>query len=166
VVSVSRSRTEFAPSSPKVSENANPDISMIILDTSGIVAAYNRCEAEHAAARDLLTATTEPLAVTPLVLAEVDYLSTKYLGVPGAVTLLTELDRPATVASFGNEDLRTATALLARYQDLRLGLTEAANVVVAARYKTTRLFSLDGHYLAVRPQDGAAFTLLPAQSRP
>lgn len=135
---------------------------MIILDTSGIIAAYNRREAEHAAARDLLTATTEPLAVTSLVLAEVDYLSTKYLGVPGAVTLLTELDRMATVASFGNEDLRTATALLARYQDLRLGLTDAANVVVAARYKTTKLFSLDGHYRAVRPQHGAAFTLLPA----
>lgn len=137
---------------------------MIVLDTSGIIAAYNRREAEHRAARDLLIATAEPLLVTPLVLAETDYLATKYLGVSGAVTVLTELERLATVVSFGNEDLRAATSLLTRYLRLEIGLTDAANVIVAARYKTTKLLSLDGHYRAVQPQHGTAFTLLPADS--
>jgi predicted nucleic acid-binding protein len=135
---------------------------VIVLDTSGIIAAYNRREAEHPAARDLLTGATEPLIVTPMVLAEVDYLASKYLGAAGALTLLSEIDRMATVASFDNEDLRAAIALLTRYADLQIGLTDAANVIVAGRHKTTRLFSLDDHYRAVRPQHGVAFTLLPA----
>lgn len=138
---------------------------MIVLDTSGIIAAYNRRETEHRAARDLLTSTTEPLVITPLVLAETDYLATRFLGAPGAVTLLTEVERLATVTSFGNEDLRTATALLTRYLPLPIGLTDAANVIVAARYKTTKILSLDGHYRVVRPLHGSAFTLLPTTSR-
>jgi predicted nucleic acid-binding protein len=134
---------------------------VIILDTSGIVAAYNRREAEHQVARQLLINTTEPLAVSPLVLAEVDYLATKYLGVPASATILTELDRRAAVASFTNQDLRAAIGLLTRYLDLNVGLTDAVNVVIAGRFKTTQIFTLDGHYRAIRPQHGDAFTLLP-----
>lgn len=134
---------------------------MIVLDTSGIIAAYNRREAEHAAARDLLTSASEPLIVTALVLAEVDYLATKYLGDAMALTLLSELERMTIVASFDNEDMRAAIALLNRHADLRLGLTDAANVIVAGRHKTDKLFSLDNHYRAVRPLYGAALNLLP-----
>lgn len=134
---------------------------MIVLDTSGIVAAYNRREPEHETARTVLNDTDEPLTTSPLVLAEVDYLATKYLGVKAAITVLSELEQLATVASFANEDLRQASTLLTRYLDLNIGLTDAANVVIAGRYKTTRLLTLDGHYRAIAPLHGGAFSLLP-----
>lgn len=134
---------------------------MIILDTSGVIAAYNRREAEHAAARKLLVDGSEPLLISPLVLAEVDYLAVKYLGPLLSVTVLTELERLSTVASFTNEDLRAATQLITQYLDLNIGLTDAVNVVLAGRYKTTNLFSLDSHYRAINPIHGSSFTLLP-----
>jgi predicted nucleic acid-binding protein len=134
---------------------------VIVLDTSGIVAAYNTREKEHKAARQVLLATDEPMVISPLVLAEIDYLATKYLGPDGSATVLREIDRLASVASFGNEDLRTCMAILERYRDLDIGLTDAANVDLAARYKTTRILSLDRHYRAVRPLQRSAFDLLP-----
>lgn len=134
---------------------------MIILDTSGVIAAYNRREPEHEAARHTLTRTTEALVVTSLVLAEVDYLATKYLGVAAAMTVLSELERMATVASFTNDDLRAAVLVLERYLDLQPGLTDAANVLIAGRYRTSTILTLDSHYRALRPAHGKAFTLLP-----
>jgi predicted nucleic acid-binding protein len=134
---------------------------VIVLDTSGIIAAYNVREAEHKTCHQILTTATEPFVVSPLVLAEVDYLATKYLGVDGAVTVLTELAQLASVAHLDNEDLRDAIALLSRYVDLDIGLTDAANVVIAGRYKTTKLLTLDDHYRVVRPLHGDAFTLPP-----
>jgi predicted nucleic acid-binding protein len=135
---------------------------VIILDTSGIIAAYNRREPQHEASRQALVEAKEPLAVSPLVLAEVDYLATKYLGVAAAVTVLTEMDRFAAVSSFTNEDLRNATELLNRYADLNIGLTDAANVVIAGRFKTTKLLTLDGHYRVIRPLHGDSFTVMPS----
>ncbi|MGH3714968.1 MAG: type II toxin-antitoxin system VapC family toxin [Micromonosporaceae bacterium] len=135
---------------------------MILLDTSGVIAAYNQRDAEHAAARDVLTGTTEPMVISPLVLAEVDYLAAKYLGPSASVVVLSELEQLATVASFTNEDLRAATRLVSQYLDLNIGLTDAVNVVLAGRYKTTSLLSLDGHYRAIKPTHGDHFTLLPA----
>jgi predicted nucleic acid-binding protein len=134
---------------------------LIILDTGGVIAAYNRREPEHAASHQILADTDEPMAVSPLVLAEVDYLATKYLGMAAAVTVLGELERLATVASFTNEDLRMSTELLRQYADLNIGLTDSVNVLLAGRYKTTKILTLDGHYRAIRPLHGAAFTLLP-----
>ncbi len=138
---------------------------MIVLDTSGIIAAYNRREPAFEASHQLLTSTDQPIVLSPLVLAEVDYLADKYLGTSAAVTLLRELERIATVASFANADLRDATDLVERYADLRIGLTDAVNVVLAGRYKTTRLLTLDDHYRVIRPLHGAAFDMLPARPR-
>ena len=50
-----------------------------------------------------------------------------------------------------------------RYQEMRIGLTDASLVVLAARYATTRLLTLDErHFRAIRPLRGDAFTILPA----
>jgi predicted nucleic acid-binding protein len=136
---------------------------VIILDTSGIIAAYNRKDPEHEASHDILAQTDEPLVVSPLVLAEVDYLATKYLGPAPALIVLTELERLTSVASFVNDDLRQAGKLLDHYLDMNIGLTDAANVVIAGRYKTTRLLTFDGHYRAIRPLAGGdSFSVLPS----
>jgi uncharacterized protein len=49
------------------------------------------------------------------------------------------------------------------YRDGYVGITDAANVVLADRYRTTRLLTLDQrHFRVLRPLWGAnSFTLLP-----
>jgi hypothetical protein len=74
---------------------------------------------------------------------------------------LTELESFATVPPFVNEDLRRAAQVLSQYSDMNIGLTDAANVVIAGRYKATQLLTLDGHYRAIRPLHGGSFTTLP-----
>ena len=47
---------------------------MIIADTSGLLAFFNRREPLHATVRDLVIAERDPLVVSPFVVAELDYL--------------------------------------------------------------------------------------------
>ena len=50
-----------------------------------------------------------------------------------------------------------------RHAALGLGRADSSIVVSAARYKTQRLFSFDErHFRALRPLQGGAFEILPA----
>jgi uncharacterized protein len=50
-----------------------------------------------------------------------------------------------------------------RAASLRIGIADASIVVLAARYHTTRLLTLDeGHFRVVAPLHADAFTILPA----
>jgi hypothetical protein len=52
-----------------------------------------------------------------------------------------------------------------RYSDLRIGLAAASILVLAARYGTTRVLTLDErHFRAMRPLHADAFTILPADA--
>jgi predicted nucleic acid-binding protein len=54
-------------------------------------------------------------------------------------------------------DVAAAGGIIDRYRDLQLGLTDASLVVIAARYQTTRLLTLDErHFRAMAPLWGAA----------
>lgn len=56
-------------------------------------------------------------------------------------------------------------SVLTKYRDLRVGLAGASLVVLAERYDTTRLLTLDErHFRAIRPLHADAFTLLPADA--
>jgi predicted nucleic acid-binding protein len=58
---------------------------------------------------------------------------------------------------------RTAGKGVARYPDLRIGIADASLVILAARYRTTRLLTLDErHFRVVTPLHGGTFTILPA----
>lgn len=49
-----------------------------------------------------------------------------------------------------------------RYHDQCIGLTDASLVVLAERFRTRRLLTLDRrHFAVVRPLSGGAFELLP-----
>lgn len=66
------------------------------------------------------------------------------------------------LAEFTADDVLTAMALIDRYADLELGLTDASVAVLAARHRTTRLLTLDeSDFRPLRPLYGTAFTLLP-----
>jgi predicted nucleic acid-binding protein len=53
--------------------------------------------------------------------------------------------------------------VLTKYRDMRIGLANASLVVLAERYSTTRILTLDErHFRAIKPLHADAFTLLPA----
>jgi predicted nucleic acid-binding protein len=112
----------------------------------------------------LLSSEPGGLILSPFVLAELDCLIATRAGV------LADLDVLAGVAAgiyiladVGPDDIAQAAAVVERYQDMRIGLTDASLVVLADRYSTTRLLTLDErHFRAIRPLRGDTFTILPA----
>lgn len=79
---------------------------MIIADTSGLLALFNRREPDHQAVTAAVHEQTEPLVVSSFVLAELDYLAAARLGVAAEVAILAELSSGAyQLAQFGEADL-------------------------------------------------------------
>ena len=106
----------------------------MIVDTSALLAYFDRDEPDHAAVTRILEETDEPLVVSPYVVAEVDYLVASRLGTDAELAVLRELASGAwELASLGLEDLRAANALIERYADQRIGIADASNVVLAER---------------------------------
>ncbi|MEX2196579.1 MAG: PIN domain-containing protein [Thermoleophilaceae bacterium] len=139
---------------------------MIVLDTSGVLAALDASQRHHAAAAAALAAAGPPLVLSPFVLAELDYLLATRVGRAAQQALLVEVARGAyTLAPFGAGGVRRAIAILERYADLDLGLADASIVVLAERHGTRDLLTLDErHFRALRASRGRGFRLLPADA--
>jgi predicted nucleic acid-binding protein len=101
------------------------------------------------------------------VLAELDYLLAKRVSERVARELLEEVEAGAYhLASFDATDVGKANAVLDGYSDLGLGIADASIVVLADRYDTVDILTLDERrFRAVRRSDGRAFRLLPADSQ-
>ncbi len=139
---------------------------MILLDSSGLLAALNRSEPAYESARAALEADPGPRVLSPFVLAELDYL----LGTRGRPdtqqTLLDDVARASyQLAPFDPADVGEAARIVARYSDLRIGLADASIVVLAGRYGTNRVLTLDErHFRVLRTPGGKPFTVLPADA--
>jgi uncharacterized protein len=141
---------------------------VIVLDTGGLYAFLDSNDAHHDEARSVVDADPGPFVLPPFVLAEVDYLVQRRLGVRAECDLLDDVDAGAyTLVTFGDDDMRQAAMLVRQYAELGIGITDASVVVVAARYRTVDLLTTDErHFRAIRPlRGGDAFRLLPADQR-
>ncbi|MBO0774090.1 MAG: PIN domain-containing protein, partial [Actinobacteria bacterium] len=68
------------------------------------------------------------------------------------------------LADFGSREVAQAATVAERYSDLGIGLADASIVVLAERYKTTRVLTFDHrHFRAMKPLQGGSFTILPAE---
>ncbi|RBM22121.1 PIN domain-containing protein [Streptomyces sp. PT12] len=115
-------------------------------------------------------ATVSHLVVSPMVLAELDYLITTRAGARKALAAARFIERatatrrfeiPAVIAH-----LSAALAVAEGYADADggkgIGLTDAMNVALAAAYRTDSMFTTDRHFRMIRPLTGhPAFRLLP-----
>ncbi|WP_420443615.1 type II toxin-antitoxin system VapC family toxin [Candidatus Poriferisodalis sp.] len=135
----------------------------MIVDTSVLLAAFIRGQRMHERCKQLLLS-RQQLVISPLVLAEVDYLAAQLAGADAELAVLSELASGAyELASFDRIDLVRARAVVERYRDLRLGLTDASLVVLAHRYETDGIATLDErHFRVVRSLAGRPFEVLPA----
>ncbi len=99
-------------------------------------------------------------------MAETDYLVSKRLGRRAEHTFLAEVtDQVYRLVGFDDEDMASAADLVNTYADMDIGITDASVAVIAGRYRTVDLLSVDQHFRALRPLWGAAFRLLPLHQR-
>ena len=137
---------------------------MIIADTSGLLALFNQREPTHEQVREAITATDDLLVVSPYVVAEIDYLLATRLGTDAELTVLEELAGGAyELAQMDADDLGEAAHVIRRYRDQDIGITDASLAVLARRYGTRAILTLDRrHFDVIRPLDGGRFKLIPS----
>ena len=138
----------------------------LIVDTSAILAIFDEAYREHQQIAEIIEETTASLVVSPLVVAETDYMLQSRLGTAAARRFAGDVASEAyELAEWRAADHATALTVMDRYGDQNdyIGVADAANVVLADTYRTTRLLTLDQrHFRALRPLWGADyFTILP-----
>jgi predicted nucleic acid-binding protein len=139
---------------------------VIILDTSGLLAALDVSQSGHETAGRALRGAGEPRILSPFVLAELDYLLATKVSASAARTFLGEVAGAAyQVEPFSSDDVGSALRVLEKYADLDLGLADASLVVLAQRHRTRDILTLDQrHFRALTALDGQPFRLLPADN--
>ena len=138
---------------------------MILADTSGVFAALDRSQHAHEAARAVVEG-GDVLVLSPFVLAELDYLLSTRLSPAASIELLRDVEDGAyDLASFAADEVGEARSVVERYAGLEVGLADASIVVLAARYETRRVLTLDERrFRPLRTPAGKRFTLLPADA--
>lgn len=136
---------------------------MILADTSGLLAAFDRRERRHAAVAAVIGG-DDPIVVSPYVVAELGYLVGTRIGAAAEAEVIAELASGGyELACLDREDVLRAVVVMERYADLDIGITDASLVVLSERHGTTEILTLDErHFRVLRPLQGGTFTLLPA----
>jgi uncharacterized protein len=136
---------------------------VIILDTSGLLAALDASQRQHAAAVAALRAADPPWILSPFVLAELDYLLATRVGQHAERALLAEVGRGVyRLEQIEADDIVAAERVIAKHAGLQVGLADASIVVIAARYGVRDLLTLDErHFRAMRGPGGRPFRILP-----
>jgi len=137
---------------------------LILVDASGVIGALFSDQHRHKECARALDANEERI-LSPFVLAEIDYFIQEYSDVATELLFLDEVITGAyDLAPFGTEDIATARDVVAQYRSLGIGLADASIVVLAERYGTYDILTLDErHFRAMRPLTGRkSFRLLPA----
>lgn len=136
---------------------------MIIADTSGLIAFFSESGPQHDAVVAWLDRHDPVMVVSPYVIAEVDYLVATRRGVEAELAVLAELSGGAyELAAMDTSDLADAARAVGRYSDLGIGLADASLAVLAQRYRTRTVLTLDRkHFGVMRPLDGGLFTIVP-----
>jgi len=135
---------------------------VIIVDTSGLIAAYDRDDIHHQDVVRVLSA-EGPGVLSPFVLAELDYLLATRAGRSVELRALRDVaDGAYHLADLTQHDVARCILVIEQYASLDLGLADASIVVLALRLGCHDLLTLDQrHFRAVRPLDGGTFRLLP-----
>lgn len=138
----------------------------LIVDAGALYAQANAGESHHSAVANILRMERETLVTSELVVAEADYLILDRLGVDVELAFIDDLAEGTFVVDcLTQAEIAQARAVVERYRDLRLGLADASLVVLAERYATTRILTLDERaFRAVSPLQGGTFTVLPADA--
>jgi predicted nucleic acid-binding protein len=136
----------------------------MIMDTSALLAFFDASDPNHAAVAEVIGVAEDPLVVPPFVVAELDYLVLSRHGRRAEQAVAESLASGGwRLAPFGLDLMTQAARYLPRYDDQRIGLTDASIMVLAQAMGTRRVATFDHrHFAFLRFEDGSAPSLLPA----
>jgi predicted nucleic acid-binding protein len=136
-------------------------VTALIIDTRAILASFDEAYPEYPAIARIL-GEADLLVVSPFIVTEVDYMLSSRLGADAARAFGQDV---VTGAYELAEDHAVAVAITRQFNGPKnyIGIADASNVVLADRYRTTTMVTLDQrHFRQLRPLWGADhFTLLP-----
>jgi uncharacterized protein len=140
---------------------------MILVDTSAVLQLASSTAKRHADVVAVIKEMAGPFLLSPFVLAELDYMLGTRHGQSAQVAMLDEVAEGAyELAEFNRSDVESAAAVIRRYEDLQIGLTDASIVVLADRYQSVDVLTFDSrHFRAIRGPGGRPFRLLPDDYR-
>jgi len=141
---------------------------IIVADTSALFAAFDAAQPEHREAAQIME--RETLVISPMVLTAIDHLVNRAVGWPAAMRVMEALQARMSHGQYRLAELRLPDLVLAhevrtKYEGLRLDLADAIGVVLADRYRTDLIFTLDERdFRSVAPltPSFSSFRLLPA----
>ena len=138
----------------------------LVVDAGALYAQADADEPRHGDVAEVLRRERELLVTTELAVAEADYLILDRLGPEVELAFLDDLvSGTFVVECLTRDEIDRARGVVERYRDLRLGLADAALVMLAARHGTTRILTFDERaFRAVVPLQGGSFTILPADA--
>ncbi|WP_040794492.1 type II toxin-antitoxin system VapC family toxin [Nocardia higoensis] len=143
---------------------------IVVADTSGMLALFNRSDPEHLAVRRAADG-AGALVVSPLALTEVHHVASVRAGRGAADAILGLLaDRIASTRIVLGEttasQLRTAVDVRAKYDGLNLDIVDAVCVALADEFDTDAILTLDRRdFRVIRPLSRyPAFRILPDDS--
>ena len=136
---------------------------MILLDTSGLLAALDESQRYHSECATALREAAPPLLLSPFVLAELDYLLARHIGHDAQTALLAEVARGAyQLEPFSAADVARAREVVGKYSNLEIGLADASIVVLAERHAVKDVLTLDQrHFRTLRIGRSKRFRILP-----
>jgi predicted nucleic acid-binding protein len=136
----------------------------LIADTAPLVTGFDRRDPRMPAVASVLTREPGHIILPAPISAEVDYLAGARLGRVARRAFLTDLANGRfRVECLLPMEYELMLQLDRQYADLDVGLADLSVVVLARRFGTRRILTFDErHFRALRPLDGGAFVLLPA----
>jgi uncharacterized protein len=135
----------------------------LIIDAAPLVALGDSSDPLHSLVGDVLRGEPGKLVVPAPVSAEADYIIRHRGTAQAAKAFLRDVAAGRfLVEGLTKEEHALAARLDEQYADFELGLADASVVILARRFRTTRLLSFDERdFRAVTPLGGGYFTLLP-----
>jgi uncharacterized protein len=133
----------------------------VLADTGGILALMTEADPQHARVREI--ALREEIIVPQAILAEVDYMGTKYYGAHVVRVFLEDLFAgDYTYLAGDRTDLGRALEIMNQYPDVPLGIVDASVMALAERHRIPRILTVDRkHFSLVKPRGLEFFELLP-----
>ena len=128
-----------------------------------MLAAVDAGEPDHERVTEAIRAAHTSLITTDFVLAEVDFLVLKRLGVQAELALLEQF----AAGIFWREqvkqlDLSRAQEIIVQYSEHKLGITDASLMALSERLGIREVLTLDRRHFGVfRDRRGQALALLP-----
>jgi uncharacterized protein len=132
----------------------------ILVDTGAVVALLDTGDKYHEAVESYWD---QHLLLPITLLAEIDYMVSKYLGAHVARAFFAGVERgDLELIGFDTSDFTRSNAIMARYPSVPLGIADASVMALAERHQIKRILTLDRrHFSLVKPINMDYFELLP-----